>query len=157
MPLLLAISDDSLLHEIDAAIPLAAPAEGYLRAVLPEADYSADSLAARARRDAALVEFAANHSTERWGLFESLDAAQARQVGEIILNYRHLKMPVFGYLLRGAKVRELETRLNQLPTNGPIILKDSAATLLNISTGGSITEAEAGYRRGRYSVIGCVP
>lgn len=133
--LLTGCDDDSLVPELEALVSSMDTIESYLRFVFQSGEYFPEALALRMRRDGAVAEFAASHSTERWRMFESLDVPQAREIGAITLAYRQLKMPVLGYLLRSGQVRELERRINELPTNGPIALKESIPTLMNIAAG----------------------
>lgn len=63
------------------------------------------------------------------GLFSSLDSQQLQVLSTALLHYRQLKMPLFGYLFRGGAVRELEGRINVLPSQQPLLLKAEATNL----------------------------
>lgn len=65
-------------------------------------------------------------------LFSSLNFAQAKEIQDVVLRYRQLRMPVLGYLLRGAAVRSLEAQVNLLPAKEPILLKERADALSSI-------------------------
>jgi hypothetical protein len=97
----------------------------------PSADYEAyvgrvskESSNALELRDRIAADFLAcgfaaglgHESRKALAIFEQLDRAQARELATICLQYRQLRMPLFGYLFRGAAVRALELRLSQFPT-----------------------------------------
>ncbi len=109
--------------------------ETYLRAVFQEGDFTPVSLTERAKLDAILTEFASAHPIGQWGMFEVLDATQVRQISATLLTYGQLKMPIFGYLFRGGRIRELENQLNALPTTRPIHLRENASALQGIVAG----------------------
>ncbi len=55
------------------------------------------------------------------GLFSSLDVEQHGRLIQFIAEYQSLRMPLFGYLFRGKKLRELNARLgNELPCINPV-------------------------------------
>lgn len=122
-------TDDAVLPELKAIIPQLQAIEEYLRVVFSEGDFNPDTLLARAKRDGAISEFLAGNSVSYWDLFEALDASQVRELSSLIVTYRQLQMPVFGYLFRGGQIRKLERQLNLLPTNRPIVLRDNIAKL----------------------------
>lgn len=128
-------TDASVLPELVVLGEQMEGLETYLRAIFQEGDFTPDSLTERAMRDALLVEFTGMHPVGQWGLFEVLDAGQVRQISSLVLTYGQLRMPVFGYLFRGGKVRELEGQLNRLPTTRPLLLKENAASLQSIVAG----------------------
>lgn len=61
--------------------------------------------------------------------FKQLDFDQVRQLSSMVLQYRQLRMPVFGYLFRGAAVRQLETRLNEFPVTRVLQMRPDVAAL----------------------------
>lgn len=61
--------------------------------------------------------------------FEKLSAEQVKSLNVALLQYRQLRMPVLGYLFRGGAVRELESRINALPAQRPLLLKVEASNL----------------------------
>jgi hypothetical protein len=66
-------------------------------------------------------------------LFSSMTVDQARLAQSSVLQYRQLKMPVLGYLLRGRAVRQLEGAINALPVTEPVLLKTSADDLVQLA------------------------
>ena len=91
---------------------------------------SAEGLQLRLRVDAAIAEFAATVDRTALGIFDTLDVDQLRQLAHWIVSYRQLRMPIFGYLFRGSKVRTLEADLNNLlRPNKPVLLRDHAGQL----------------------------
>lgn len=65
--------------------------------------------------------------------FANLTIAQAQAIQGHVLRYRKLQMPILGYLLRGAAVRELEAAINALPVKEPMQLKETAQLLSDIA------------------------
>jgi len=91
---------------------------------------TAESLQARLRVDAAIVVLAAGADRDALSLFDSLDADQLRQLTSWIVAYHQLRMPLFGYLFRGARVRALEADINgRLLPNEPVLLRNHVARL----------------------------
>lgn len=129
------VADPALIDELEALAPQLPALEAYLGSLFSAVDYTPASLRDRTRRDATLMAFMANRAERDWGLFESLDATQLRTVSGLLLAYRQLKMPVFGYLFRGAQVRDLERQLNSLPVSRPVLLKEQAGSLTEIVNG----------------------
>src|SRR5690606_24674041 len=74
-----------------------------------------------------------DYSTRDWSLFERLDADEVRQLSNILLQYQQLKMPLFGYLFRGAAIRQLEARISLLRTTKPVLLKKDFTSLQEIT------------------------
>jgi hypothetical protein len=121
--------DAAFVPELEAVAPLVPELETYLKSLFDTADFSPSSLWDRARRDVTLLEFVKAEPRPEWSLFESLDPNQLRTLDSLLLSYRQLKMPVFGYLFHGAKVRELEHQLNTLPVSRPLLLKEKHKAL----------------------------
>lgn len=128
-------TDASVLPELNTLQGHMEGLEAYLRALFQEGDFTPDSLTQRATRDTLLLEFTQMHPAGHWRLFEVLDAGQVKQVSTLLLTYRQLRMPIFGYLFRGSKVRDLESQLNRLPTTAPLLLSQCAASLQSIVAG----------------------
>ncbi|MGY4829189.1 AAA domain-containing protein [Sphaerotilaceae bacterium SBD11-9] len=130
--------DDGLLRRLTAATALMDQITRYFDGLPPDARRNAQWLKVRAKRDHALWEFAQQHSQKlaAMGLYEKIDADELRQVSAAIVEYRQLRMPVLGYLLRGSAVRAIESRLNALPARRPILLKSEAAALELLVQGG---------------------
>ncbi|WP_119716987.1 AAA domain-containing protein [Cognatilysobacter tabacisoli] len=126
---LVAVTDAKYLPELDQIAPQLDGLQDYFVGVFEEGDFTPASLWDRVRRDEMLQDFALTTDTAHWALFERLDAAQVRSLGATLMAYAQLKMPVFGYLFRGGRVRELERQLNQLPATQPLLLKTHAETL----------------------------
>lgn len=113
----------------------------YLRNLAEHKSLSAAALPIRTRRDACVLAFAKQTSPDAlkaFALFDNLEADDVRQLGQLVLQYRQLKMPLFGYLFRGAAVRALEMRLNELPARSPLQFKSNGPALdqLVIAAGG---------------------
>lgn len=95
-----------------------------------------DALEAQAHLDERVAQVISAFGPERLSLlrrFSRLTIEQAREIQAIVLNYRQLRMPLFGYLFRGSAVRALEARLNAMPTNEPILLREQAGQLATIA------------------------
>ncbi len=122
-------TDASVMPEIEALQGQMSGLEEYLREIFAVEDFSPATLEARAKRDTILSEFLVAHASNHWDLFDGLNPDQVRAVAQIVMAYRQLRMPVFGYLFRGARVRESEAQLNALPATRPIYLKQSADEL----------------------------
>lgn len=140
--------DDALARKIEQIAEQAASAseglslEAYLDLVQQETatDGRTDrmelvSLKAVANRDIRLAEALGKIGPDRiaqTGLFTRLSATDAREVMQLVLQFRQLNMPVFGYLFRGAKVRDIEFKVNAKPVKEPLMLKSSADGLVSI-------------------------
>lgn len=122
-------TDTSCLPELDALAPELEALERYLGALFETTDYTPESLWARVRLDASVQQFADCHDITTLSKFDRLDAAQVRQLSSLLVNFEQLRMPVFGYLLRGRAVRALDRELNQLSVTSPLFLKQHAAML----------------------------
>lgn len=103
----------------------------YLSGLTEEVRRNVQTLRARATRDRVVAEFCQVNPSLLVGMaaYERLDAGQVREVAAAVLQYRQLKMPVFGYLFRGSAVRSIETRLNALPARRTLLLKIEASAL----------------------------
>ncbi len=129
-----------------AAVPPHAPSlDDYLAARLEELSERAPrgdaatllaELRRCARRELALAEVSVTLGTarlEQAALFSSLTLHQAQDLREAVLAWRQLKMPLFGYLFRGAAVRALEAQVNALPTREPLVMRQHADRLQDIA------------------------
>lgn len=122
-------TDTTCLPELDVLDESLDALQTYLASLFEFADYNAASLWDRVRCDATLHQFAKEHDARLFALFERLDAAQVRQLSNLVIAFEQLRMPVLGYLFRGGAVRNLDLQLNQLPTMHPLTFKrDVAAT-----------------------------
>jgi len=103
----------------------------YLDSLPADVLSNASQLLARSKLDHATGKFMSEHlhAVNAFSAFETLNADQVRSVLSITLQYRQLRMPIFGYLLRGSSVRALEAQINALPVQRPLILKKEAAVL----------------------------
>jgi very-short-patch-repair endonuclease len=123
------------LHAAKAALAAAPALEAYLETVRKDGAFTAAALPARVKLDSVLADFAAGVSRttmESLGLFDRLDADQVRQVGSLVLQYRQLRMPLFGYLFRGAGVRALDAQLNRLPAQRVLQLRTDGDRLESV-------------------------
>lgn len=125
-------TDSSLISELEGITENLEGLERYLADIFSEGDFTTRSLWNRARRDAQLSAFIEDNAGLQWDLFESMTVPQLRTLGDLLVNYAQLKMPVFGYLFRGPKVRELERQLNALPVTNPLQLKQRQVELVKL-------------------------
>ncbi len=105
---------------------------GYLQALKDDRSLSATSLPIRLKRDACLMKFASEKNPavlSSFATFNQLDTDDVRTLSHLLLQYKQLKMPLFGYLFRGNAVRQLESTLNELPGRRLLQFKQEAATL----------------------------
>ena len=130
-----AVVDAEALSDLEAVTIHADAVHDYLAGLFGSADYTPASLQERLRRDAVLTAFIRDNSTKGWSLFEQLDANEVRLLGNILLQYQQLKMPVFGYLFRGGAIRQLESQISLLRTTRPILLKQDFGALQSIVQG----------------------
>lgn len=100
----------------------------YLNSILPEMRDGAELLI-RAQRDSTMAVFLDRYSVDGWDIFSKLEPADLKVISTLLVQYSQLRMPLFGYLFRGAAVRGLELQLNQLATNRPVILKTDGPVL----------------------------
>ena len=129
-------TNPEVLKELDAISSQVDRLDLYLTRLFDEGDFDPSSLWDRVRRDDIINEFVEGNDTKFWSLFEFLDSAQVRQLGALVVAYQQLRMPILGYLLRGAQVRMLDEQLNQMPTTQPMLLKRDA-TVLQAVIGGA--------------------
>jgi len=125
-------TDPSLLPELKAIDAGLETTQQYLTEQFNEGDFTPDTLWMRVRRDKAIHQFALNRDTQCFRHFETLNANQLRELSAIIVNYRQLKMPLFGYLFRGSQVASLDRSINALPATMPLFLKTHADALQNL-------------------------
>lgn len=130
-----AVVDAEALSDLEMVTSHADAIHDYLAGLFGTADYTPESLQERLRRDAVLTVFVRDNSTKQWSLFEQLDGNEVRQLGNILLQYQQLRMPVFGYLFRGGAVRQLESQISLLRTTRPVLLKRDLAALQGIVQG----------------------
>ncbi len=131
-------TDTSLLPELRQLEGSIEVIESYLTSQFKQGDFTPTSLWTRLCRDSTITGFLEKHSASSFSLFESLDAGQVRTLSTTILEYRQLKMPILGYLLRGSKVTELERRINSFATTSPILLKTHANKLQDLISAANI-------------------
>lgn len=120
-----------LLARLDEALEDVEALRVYLQGLAPEAWHDTQSMKLIATRDRVVGEFIRERPTAAQALllYEALDPAQVRDVASAALQYRQLRMPLVGYLFRGAAVRELELKLNALPARHPLLLKSDCPAL----------------------------
>lgn len=92
--------------------------------------WTIDALYSEVKFDAAANVLAAKVATNDLELFPALSLETAFQVGALLNQFDALRMPIFGYLFRGASVRSLEADINSkyAPIN-PILLKRDRAAI----------------------------
>ena len=71
-------------------------------------------------------------SVEIMNKFEGLNTEQIKELSLVILQYKQLRMPIIGYLFNGSAVRELEAKVNALPTTRPLMLKNESNNIEKI-------------------------
>jgi hypothetical protein len=134
-------ADDVDTHALARAAKSSKDLEAYLGPVLKEGGHTFQRLRDRIYADLVTSQFTetlAPSNLVAMKLFQSLDAPQSRELSSILLVFRQLKMPIFGYLFRGSAVRELEMRLSQLPVSQVLQIKphiealDCAAQCANV-------------------------
>ncbi|MDH4565941.1 hypothetical protein E8E95_04555 [Pseudomonas sp. BN414] len=116
-------SSSNLISELKVISEQLEGVEQYLTDVFAEGDFTPLSLWNRTRRDALMAKFLLGNPTPQWDLFESLNPDQLRTLGNLLLNFTQLRMPLFGYLFRTSQVRDLQNQLNALPVSSPMQLK----------------------------------
>lgn len=123
--------DGKLLDQLAESATHFASIGTYLAAAPSQSALGIDALRRRARLDQAVVEFGRKQPAAREAMlaFERLDAAQVRELAACVLQYRQLKMPLFGYLFRGGAVGAIEARINMLPVRHVVMLKEEATRL----------------------------
>jgi hypothetical protein len=90
--------------------------------------------------DAALHSISNMRDTRSFALFDQLSIAEVRKVAAWLHEYDQLKMPLFGYIFRGAAVRSIQARINgELSPATPITLKKQKRDLQSlVESAGSI-------------------
>jgi hypothetical protein len=131
IPELQGITDEAFLPLLDEALISSVELEKYLCAAFSTlAAAKAESFTRRVRIDAAVLAFASVVDAKALSPFDRLTPDQLRQLGSLLLEYEQLRMPVFGYLFRGAALRNIERRLAaNLSPNRPVLLQRDAADL----------------------------
>lgn len=113
----------------------------YLALLQEETAHSEEALTLTSLRQRALLDLALAQAVMAIGApraaqttaFTSMSVQQARDIQARLLRYRQLKMPLLGYLFRGAAVRELEAGINELSVKEPMLLKEKAQALTDIA------------------------
>jgi len=131
IPDLQAITNEALLPLLrDAASP-----ECGLRVYLHQifsasTSWGTEGLLRQVRLDATVLALAPTVHGPTLAVFDRLNVQQLRQLSAWLLEFEQLRMPVFGYLFRGAALRAIERQLNaQLAPNRPVLLKREAVNL----------------------------
>ena len=91
------------------------------------------ALTGRIRIDAAITALGSPEACRQLALFERLDPDQLRKLSAWLLEYKQLRMPILGRLLRGGAVRAIERHINaELPARRPLLLKSEAPALTQL-------------------------
>jgi hypothetical protein len=104
----------------------------YLRGAFAEGDFTPATLRLRVEKDTAAFHFQADSGSSELCLFARLTSEQVNMLSNNILEFRQLRMPVFGYLFRGSQVRSLEKAIHELRPSRPVLLKTGADLLERI-------------------------
>ncbi|CAJ0777464.1 hypothetical protein LMG18090_00821 [Ralstonia mannitolilytica] len=134
------VTDSSLLPELAAIVEKCDALQQYLAQLIDDGADDATTLREWVRLDACMSATAPRAESASWNLFDKLTPEQVRAIQDLLVKYQHLRAPLFGYLFRGAKVRELEERLNQLPTNRPLFFKQDAVALNDLVAGANLLQ-----------------
>lgn len=144
---------DEIQH-IDDAAPMAEKLEPIIQVIEKVATYLSELPSEKIAdlawlKDRALTDVAVGtfiDENERlvilMKVFERLNAEQVKTLSVALLQYRQLKMPLFGYLFRSEAVREIEARINQLPAQRPLLLKVEANNLESIVGAANLLKRE---------------
>lgn len=119
--------------------------QAYLESVLKDGPHSSTQFVERVTADVVASELSsAIGEGNRRGLacFETLEPAQARELATLVLQYRQLKMPILGYLFRGAEVRRLELSLNALPASRVLQFKQEINGLEAVVKAASVLKSK---------------
>lgn len=131
----------SLHQQRSAEVTLGLDLDDYLTLLQGETEQAREPLSLAVLRHCARLDETLARAVQALGpqrvaqtqAFASLTLAQAQAIQGHVLRYRQLQMPILGYLLRGAAVRQLEAAINALPVKEPMLLKDKAQLLSDIS------------------------
>jgi very-short-patch-repair endonuclease len=83
--------------------------------------------------DAAMLDLWRQVDPEPLGIFESCSAEQLASLSRWLLEYDQLRMPVFGYLFRGAAIRAIERDLNTTFTaTRPVLIRREISRLRDV-------------------------
>lgn len=137
-------ADTALLDRLAQGAADLAAVGAYLATAPGQPTQDVDGQRRRARLDQVVAEFGRTHAAARDAMlaFERLDAAQVRELGACVLQYRQLRMPLFGYLFRGAAVSAIEAKINMLPVRQVVMLRQEAARLELVVKGASDLKAK---------------
>jgi hypothetical protein len=129
LPVLARVQDASFLPELTTADSHGTELQTYLTILFRGRDFTPEKLTRHLEREAVVQQLIADQGMPQdWDHFDQFDAQKLRELADCLLRYQQLRMPVFGYLFRGAAVAELERRLQQLaPTRGFRLKQDSPA------------------------------
>ncbi len=105
------------------------PIEAYFTQVFAEGDYTPSTLWRKVRLDQVVKGYRHHEDTAVIRLFEKLESENLKIIKAALLEYDQLRMPLFGYLFRGVAVRQIESRLNELATSRPLILRNDRNSL----------------------------
>lgn len=120
------------IEALNPVLEAASELTEYLRKFFERtSSHNVQALKTYATFDLTVESFAAQSQTALAAMqvFERLNADDIKTLNLSLLQYRQLRMPIFGYLFRGGAVRALEAQINALPAQKPLLLKNEADTL----------------------------
>jgi very-short-patch-repair endonuclease len=115
---------------VERAAPDDSAVAAYMRSACSRAYADGIPMSLRVALDAAIVGLDNKLDGQALSLFQKIDGEQLQQLGAWVLQYQQLRMPVFGYLFRGASLRSIEFQLNTvLRPKRPLLLKPDGRAL----------------------------
>jgi hypothetical protein len=127
------LRDEALVSDLTEAANNSDEVWAYLGDIFRRGAPDIDTMEKKARLDAAALALAEQVDAEALALFESCSSQQLSSLTRWLLEFDQLKMPVFGYLLRGGAVRAIERDLNgDMSPTRPILMRREIATLRNV-------------------------
>lgn len=146
---LTAISTDKSSSDLDEIIQDRAALEGYFGDVydlLPRVTEA--SFAGQVAVDAVARKLLQSESMKTAFIFRTLSPSQLRKLSLLVLEYEEAKMPLFGYLFRGAMLRRQNSLiLAEFDASRPVNMKNDATLLKsNIESGNKILDSLKEYR-----------
>lgn len=127
------VRDEALVADLSEAASHAPAFQSYLAEIFKRGPTDISAMERQARLDAAALDLAEQVDPTTLALFEKCSVQQLSNLTRWILEFDQLKMPLFGYLLRGGAIRAIERDLNgEMNPTRPILMRREIGTLRNV-------------------------
>ena len=128
------IGAQDLQAPLSAALQQSDQLMAWLRAARTGGDLESEQkLWRRARLEAAAASASGYASQNALATFNSLSGGQVKELGALVLEFEQLRMPLFGYLFRGSRLKAMERHIQtRFEPVRPVILRTDSPQLKKI-------------------------